>query len=53
MFNEGLYLTMTQLNFTSNFLEQNNPNISAKMSSSTVRVYIRDFGAIKKTGSLL
>ena len=48
----SLYLIMTRLNFMSNFLNKITPNlnVSAKMSWSTVRVYIRDFGAIKKTG---
>ena len=46
MFNECLYLIKTQLNFTSNILEQNNPK--SKYLCKNELIYIRDFEAVQK-----
>ena len=46
MFNE-CHLIKTQLNFTSNFLQQNNPK--SKYYCKNELIYIRDFEAIQKT----
>ena len=51
MFNECLYIiwNKTWLNFTSNFLEQNNPQ--SKYYCKNELIYIRDFEAVQKTRS--
>ena len=51
MFNECLYIiwNKTWLNFTSNFLEQNNPQ--SKYYYKNELIYIRDFEAVQKTRS--
>ena len=45
----SLYLIKTQLNFTSNILEQNNPK--SKYLCKNELIYIRDFEAVQKTRS--
>ena len=45
------YLKKTQLNFTSNFLHQNNPK--SKYLCKNELIYIRDFEAVEKTRSLV
>ena len=51
MFNECLYIiwNKTWLNFTSNFLEQNNPQ--SKYYCKNELIYIRDFEAVQKIRS--
>ena len=45
------YLNKTRLNFTSNFLHQNNPK--SKYLCKKELIYIRDFEAVEKTRSLV